>query len=310
MKKLLVASIYTPTSKVNGWFDTQRKFLDLTTEDYDFGVFCNMLTKPEDFPGAIIVGQQTHEELKKHFTNGDYQPDDEELGLASSKYHYDIRVAYFKVMEYFKEHADEYENFLLIDSDIFPVHPHWQTMLTKRMEMTNRWYAALLRAETFETYPWLGLFYIRGQYIHEDIADWFPREYQNSWGRTMREFGTCRNKTHQDGSSIWYPLLRSNVINLHPVRFGIYNHFFYHHMKGSWDKNDPNFHSEFTVNSVPELYGYYDHYMSRESHAMIAEHCHKRLLAEPESFICQLMGVDPNEWFNQENINVERSESG
>lgn len=305
MKKLLVASIYTPVSKKNGWFDIQSKFLDLTTEDYDFGIFCNMLVDPRDFPDTLIVGQQTPEEVRYHFEKGDYQPDDDDLGWYK-KYHYDIRVAYYKIIDYFREHSDEYENFLLMDSDIFPVHPHWQHVLTTRMEMTDRWYAALLRGETFETYPWLGLFYIRGEYIHEEIADWYPRKYENAWGRRYREFGTSKNKTHHNGVSIWYPLVRSNVLNLHPLRFGVYNHLFYHHLKGSWDKNDPNFHADLTINSTPELYGYYDHYMHRKSHALMAEHCHKRLMSEPEKFICQLMGVDSDEWFNQEKIEIER----
>lgn len=173
------------------------------------------------------------------------------------------------------------------------------------MEMTNRWYSAPLRAETFETYPWLGLFYVRGKYIHEDIADWFPREYENSFGHKYREFGTSRNKTHHGEESIWYPLLRSNTLNLHPIRFGVYNHLFYHHMKGSWNKEDPNFKSEKTALARSEHYGYYDHYIPRQSHPLISEHCHKRLMTDPEGFICQLMGVDSEEWFNQKKIEIE-----
>lgn len=304
MKKLLVASIYTLVSKANGWFEIQNKFLDLTTKDYDFGIFCNNID-PRYFPSdALIIGRHDNDDLKKYFDNKEYQPDDEDLGWHE-RYHYDIRVAYFKIMDYFREHTGEYENFLLIDSDIFPVHPHWQYVLTKRMEATNRWYAALLRGETFENYPWLGCFYIRGQYIHEDIPDWFPRKHENLWGTKYREFGTCRNKTHCDGESIWYPLIRSNVVNLHPLRFGIYNHLFYHHLKGSWNKHDPNFKAELTVNSTPELLGYYDHYMHMKSHALIAEHCHERLMKEPKEFIAQLMGVDAEEWFNQKMIEIE-----
>lgn len=309
MKKLLIASIYTPISRDNGWYDIQRRFFDLTTKDYDFGVFCNSVVDhvdPKDFPGAVILGQQDHEDLNKHFANNDYQPDDEpEFTKNNATYLYDMRVAYFKIMDYFREHADEYENFLMLDCDAFPVHPHWQVALTRRMEMTKRWYAALLRAEHFETYPWLGVFYIRGKYIHEDIPDWFPRNYENAWGHTYREFGTVRNKTHHDGEQIWYPMLRSNVLNLHPLRFGVYNHFFYHHMRGSWNKDDGNFKSELTALSRAELYGYYDHYMHRDSHKAISEHCHKRLLNDPEGFIASLMGVKPDDWFNQEMIEVE-----
>ena len=297
MKKLLVASIYSSVSTNNGWYDIQRKFFDLTTEDYDFGVFCNRVD-PKYFPGAIILGEHTSKSLKEHFDNEDYQPDDEDLSYSERRYCYDIRVAYFKIMDYFREHADEYENFLLIDCDAFPVCPDWQNVLNSKLKTWKKWYATLLRSENFESYPWLGLMYIQNEYIHEDIPDWFPRKYENTWGDKFREFGTTRIKTHHEGECIWYPLVRSNVLNLHPIRFGIYNHLFYHHMKGSWDKSDRqlNLDPEVTVNSIPEMYGYYDHYIPRKNHALIAEHCHERLIRDPENFICQLMGVDSS-WF-------------
>jgi hypothetical protein len=199
-------------------------------------------------------------------------------------------------MDYFKSHADEYENFLLIDCDAFPVCPNWQEILTKKMEESDRWYAALLRTEHFEGYPWLGLFYLRGKYVNEDIPDWFPRPYEDLMGHHHREFGTTRNKTHHDGKSIWYPLLRSNVLNPHPIRFGIYNHLFYHHMKGSWNKDDLNWKADVTVNCNVENYGYFDHYMKRSDHPAIAERCHEKLMTDSENFLCELMGVDSN-WF-------------
>jgi hypothetical protein len=300
MKKTLIVSIYTEVSKQNGWYDIQKKFLDLTTKDYDFGIFYNQ-TEPD--LDAINIGQKSSEELRQHFENGDYQPDDEVLPEAYKDYLYDMRVAYFKIMEYFRSHKDEYENFLLLDCDAFPVYPHWQDVLTKRMEMTARRYSGLLRGETFEDYPWLGVFYIRGKYIHEEFMDWFPREHQNLWGQTFREFGTSKIKTHHEGKCIWYPLLRSNVLNLHPVRFGVYNHLFYHHMRGSWKENDSK--SNLTALSKPEFIGYYDHYIPKETLPLISNHCHQRLLAAPEKFISSLMGVDADEWFSQKMIEVE-----
>jgi hypothetical protein len=274
----------------------------LTTTDYDFGIFYNQ-TEPD--LDALTIGQQSAEEIRTHFQNGEYQPDDEVLPDGYDEYLYDMRVAYFKIMDYFRSNTDKYENFLLVDCDAFPVRPHWQDILTKRMEFTNRWYSGLLRGETFEDYPWLGIFYIRGEHVHKELMDWFPRAHQNLWGRNFREFGTSRIKTHEEGRCIWYPLLRSNVLNLHPVRFGVYNHLFYHHMKGSWDKSDPKFKSNLTSLSKPELYGYYDHYISKETQPLIAEHCHQRLLDDPVKFITGLMGVDAEEWFNQKMIEVE-----
>lgn len=307
MKKLLVASIYTPISYNNNWLDTQLKFFNLTTKDYDFGVFCNSID-PKFFENdAIVLGYQGPKELGEHWSNQEYMPEDEELDKSYRKYHYDMRVAYFKIMDYFREHADEYENFLMCDCDIFPVHPQWQQILDHRLETTNRWYSSLLRGENFETYPWLGMFYIKGEHIHEDIPDWFPREYENSFGEVYREFGAGRNKTHHNGESIWYPLIRSNVVNLHPVRFGIYNHLFYHHLKGSWNKDDIHLKPELTKFAKFELRGYYDHYIPRESHPKIAQHCHARLMQEPEKFICSLMGVDPDEWFNQKELRYEEN---
>jgi hypothetical protein len=302
MKKLLIASIYSDVSKENGWFDIQNKFFNMTTEDFDFGIFYNQTEPNLD---AITIGHQTDADIREHFYNGDYQPDDEELPERYKEYLYDMRIAYYKIMDYFRSHSDEYENFLLMDCDAFPVRPHWQEVLGKRMEMTGRWYSGLLRGETFETYPWLGIFYIKGKYIHEDIMDWFPRSHQNTWGHTFRELGTSAIKTHEDGKSIWYPLLRSNTLNLHPIRFGVYNHLFYHHMRGSHDKSDPFFKSDLTALSKPEIMGYYDHYIPKSTLPLIAEHCHQRLLDEPEKFISSLMGVDAEEWFNQKMIEVE-----
>jgi hypothetical protein len=301
-KKLLIASIYSEVSKQNGWYDIQKKFLDLTTKDYDFGIFYNQ-TSP-DLP-ALTIGHHTGDDVRRHFHNGEYQPDDEVLAENYAGYLYDMRVAYFKIMDYFRSHQNEYDNFLLIDCDAFPVHPHWQDVLTKRMEMTARWYSGLLRGETFEDYPWLGVFYIRGEYIQEEIMDWFPRKHRNLWGHYFREFGTSRIKVYHEDRNIWYPLLRSNVVNMHPVRFGIYNHLFYHHMKGSRNKDDPDFKPNLTSLSKPEMIGYYDHYIPKELQPIIADHCHQRLLDEPEKFIAGLMRVDADEWFNQKAIKVE-----
>ena len=54
MKKTLIASIYTDVSKQNGWYDIQKKFFDLTTTDYDFGIFYNQ-TEPD--LDALTIGQ-------------------------------------------------------------------------------------------------------------------------------------------------------------------------------------------------------------------------------------------------------------
>ena len=74
-------------------------------------------------------------------------------------------------------------------------------------------------------------------------------------------------------SVYFYPLLRSNRVNLHPIMAGIYSNIFYHHSCGSRGFSHRGFHE-----------GYYKHYEDK-------------LGANPRK-LTQMLFENPNQFIN------------
>jgi hypothetical protein len=76
------------------------------------------------------------------------------------------------------------------------------------------------------------------------------------------------------------PLLRTNVVNVHPVAAAIYHHLFYHHGAGS---------REFAFR-ILKAYQYYEHWYDSGAQRSHGEELLAALLRDPDGFVDMLMG--------------------
>lgn len=135
------------------------------------------------------------------------------------------------LQDYFLSRVKEFDFFLFLDSDAFPVRTDWVNCLTKIMQGRHGWrheIAALYRPEFWETRLHASVVFTwhralqRLQFVQAKRPskgggrewDVYIDPYNDTWGRAHR-------------------LTRSNKINLHPMLAGIYGDIFYHHGCGS-----------------------------------------------------------------------------
>jgi hypothetical protein len=227
------------------WCACQQRFIAATTDDYDHAVYLNRSDR-QLFPGAIIVGENhgPHTVLEAQKT---------------------LRA----LLEFARSHP--YAYYLILDSDAFPVRRGWLPLLLQKMGA--RRFAAPVRYENLDTFPHPCALFIKGEAI-TDAFDFAPSfQYRNLLGEPALDLGSALPREH------WFPLIRSNRCNVHPVLAAVYYDVFYHHGGGS---------RRVFLRSV--MQGYYEHLVgdadAEEKQAFAA------LQQDPEGFIRRLRGID------------------
>jgi hypothetical protein len=168
-------------------------------------------------------------------------------------------------------------SYLLLDSDCFPVRPGWHAVLTAQMARFGKQLAAPVRTENLDLFPHPCAFFI----LEEAIDD--P-------GLELRKVVSSKNllgvEVTDAGCAVaaigdrLLPLLRSNVVNVHPVAAAIYSHLFYHHGAGS---------REFAFRAT-RRFDYYVHWPAELDRQEIGDRIFGELEADPHGFIAHLMG--------------------
>ena len=73
-------------------------------------------------------------------------------------------------------------------------------------------------------------------------GDWREdRGWTNDRGETVHDVGGNLLAALEESGSRWYPMLRSNKVDVHPVFFGVYDDLVYHHGAGfrrAWSRAD------------------------------------------------------------------------
>ena len=251
-KPLLILSIFAPSEHNELWYDLQCRYIRKTTAvDFDYGLFLNGVA-PEGFdPAHVLKYSETNEGHKE-------------------------ALAY--LLSYARQHA--YDNYLILDSDCFPVGKNWYTGLTSQMLRFNKTIAAPVRVENLDLFPHPCAVFIAKDEIHNTQID-FRNDVniKNMLGIEVHDVGTAMH-----GMTQLMPLLRTNVINVHPVAAAVYHHMFYHHGAGSRDFNF----------RVTERYNYYDHWWQKKGKDEKARHLLYELKKNPDKFLNKLMGTEKN----------------
>lgn len=203
--RLLVASIYAPSQQNRQWRSLQEKFVRECSagSDLDFRYYLNGV-RPEDLgDGEIrLLGRS-----------------------ADNKGH---SAALRAVISIFRR--VEYDYYLILDSDCFPVFPGWLPVLIKQMSRYGKRFAAPVRTENLDRFPHPCAFLIAGAAVHDDRLNFdIGRPQPNLLNVPVADVGTAMTPLMPEV----LPLLRTNYRNRHPVAAGIYHHMFYHHGAGS-----------------------------------------------------------------------------
>src|SRR5262249_8957286 len=133
-----------------------------------------------------------------------------------------------------------YAHYLILDSDAFPVRRGWLDWLLRKMGECR--FAAPVRCENLDTFPHPCALFIKVEAIGDEF-DFSPGfAYRNLLREPVLDTATGLNRDH------WFPLVRTNRLNVHPVLAALYYDLFYHHGAGS---------RQGLLRSVKQ--GYYEH---------------------------------------------------
>jgi hypothetical protein len=250
MKDLLVASVFVGSPRNETWIRLQKDFLQRTTSSFDHAVYLNRCPWSSSFEGTSVIGARS-----------------EKVTTGPTKQSADHAVCLTAIFEYFQEHRNEYSYFLILDSDCFPVRCDWLPALVRRLKDRFH-FAAPLRSENLEDFP------------HPCALFLTQEALRRPWSFAVKPFTNLLGKDWPDvGCSLpregWYPLLRTNVYNPHPVFAAIYR-YFYHHGNGS---RSLKFKSEKYYNEI--------------DHARAEADLYAQLTTDPQQLIAQLLEPKP-----------------
>lgn len=275
-KKLLVGTVYANDNPLQQqWLDLQLRWLAATTDGYDHVAVLSEPAATDYFQSRTKV----------------LTPPDTTL-YASEAHVQGLNV----LTDYFRGVGDQYDNFLYLDGDAFPIRKQWLGTLLSRMEPTQkydesgaavpgkakgRYYetAVALRCENLET-RWHAsvLFAKRAALDHLSfkigvVGDDLAGQPEEDVHIPAYQSGKRRR--------LVYPLLRSNQFNLHPLACGVYYDMFYHHCCGSgrWFNLRAKSYYERIVMPVEDLTPFTT-----------------KLMADPAGFVAKLAGWNPQRY--------------
>lgn len=235
MGKLLVASVYADHPRSKSWYDLQLRYLSKTTTSFTHSVYLN--GSINIYHKSILIGNTPR---KKNLGN---------------KHHVQ---ALQHVMNFFKSQADNYDYFLILDSDCFPIRRHWLPELVA-ISSDNSGIAAIARYECNDLRPHPSACFC----IRSALSE---MTFSNNGNRTP--------DTHCNAVK-FFPMKRTNVVNYHRLAYGIYWNTFYHHAAGS---RSPSFTAMKKVNENSKI-------TNKKERKMF-----NKLTKNPDGFLNELSG--------------------
>lgn len=247
-RALLIASVFGPSAHNELWYRLQRRFIAENTDvAYDYRVFLNGVD-PGGFDPAHIA----------HASAGN-------MGHSH---------ALGKVLEAFR--GDRHATYLVLDSDCFPILRGWHDVLTGTMKRFGKTLAAPFRCENLDVFPHPCACFLLDEALDDDRLTFDEQPATNLLGAEICDVGT--GLRHMQDAVL--PLLRTNVVNVHPVAAAIYHGMFYHHGAGS---------RGFTFR-VSKRYAYNDHWWPPSRDLELGRSLLARLRRNPEAFLDCLRG--------------------
>lgn len=250
MKKILIGSVYTDHVRSPDWYKLQMKFIEKNTDDFDHCVFVN--GTGNYFEKSQVIGYG-------YIAN--------DISQQSYNHLFGLKM----LLDYFRRNSEQYDNFAILDSDCFPIKQDWVELLLR-----NGYDASInIRYENLDVFPHPSIVFFNKFLL--DKIDFDVLDTTNLIGETYRELQVLINGNNN--KQWFFPILRTNRINYHPIMYGIYYDMFYHHGAGS---RELKFRSINGVNGNKFSYYYQDTLKIHEKNMF------NYLVNNPEDFIKEL----------------------
>jgi len=202
-----------------------------------------------------------------------------------------------RLLSYFKDNRHNYEYFLFLDGDAFPIRNHWFSHLSHVMADWNRLAAAALRCEALER-RWHASILL----VHHSALDLLRFSLDLVEGgniASLQELDVGIGSMQTTMSSKVFPLIRTNRYNLHPIAYGVYYDMFYHHGFGGKRhvvQGKDVKHPWFSLRGE-SAQGYCAHYIDKH---YAWEQYNEDIMNDPQAFIGKLAGWSPRHYANLE----------
>ena len=264
--KILVGSVFANDTKRQQYLlELQLRYLRATTPKFEH-VVCLMSRKHTNFFDSRTKTIPRNRKFR---------------GIKSNRAH---TAGLNTLINYFRKYVNDFDGFLIIDSDAFPINKRWQQILTNRMTQNQREIATPIRYENLETRAHVSIIYALPAalpHIYFEVA----HTGLDVLGK--REEDACLPAYEKHRRHLMLPLLRSNQYNIDPLFYGIYYNLFYHHCCGS------------RTRIATKSDKYWRRLRARNSMAPMT----KKLYANPTEFIGKLAGWTPNLYAKVEAVN-------
>lgn len=204
--RLLVGSVYADCGPAQvEWLRLQKSFLEATTQNFDFVVAVNDAEVRVPFGKWVEVVSAV----------GRKDPSQAHVGGLND------------LVRCFKERADRYSHFLIVDNDAFPIKGGWLDDLVAAMG--DREIAIAIRSENLEQRLHASILLAKKEALGN--LDFVLSEGTSLLGDVEKDIMPVRYSGEQLRRV--FPLMRSNRRNVHPTRCGVYYDMFYHHGCGT-----------------------------------------------------------------------------
>lgn len=214
-KQLLVGSIFRDGGPDQAeWLELQLKFLRATTPSFDHVSYVNS-------PKHDLL-----EGLGTTFVNDNVADTSNALTVTSQQHINGLNG----LLAYFKGCRHNYDYFLFLDNDAFPIRKEWLRSLVLKMDRHGRQIAVAVRPENLE-YRWHASILFASQSSLDSLRfglDRLPSSDFMSHDEWDVGVGAFQGKLRH---LVW-PLIRTNKVNIHPIAYGVYYDMFYHHTFG------------------------------------------------------------------------------
>jgi hypothetical protein len=286
VKKLIVGTVYASDNETQQrWLDLQLRYLKATTEDFDHV--------------AVVASGITNSHF--HKMTKVLVPEDRTLH-ASEAHVSGLNL----LLSYFREREDEYQNFLFLDGDAFPIRKQWLGSLLYRMEPQQEFdysgvamprrtgsdydVAVILRSENLETRLHASVTFVKKSAMR-DMSFKIGVAGQDLLCRDEEDIHIPAFQFYR--RKLAFPLIRSNQYNVHPLACGVYFDMFYHHSCGSgrWFNLRGKSYYDRIVQPVDSL----DKFTNQ-------------LFSNPTDFVGKLAGWSPSRYPTAEELNDGKEE--
>lgn len=132
--------------------------------------------------------------------------------------------------------AKDDDYIIFIDNDAFPIKPFWPDI--KPLVGKHKFVAVQRKENNSDKQPHPCFAVTTVGFWKSLPGDWGSggTGWLDSKGRRIKDTGSLLLDRLQSKNVNWHPLLRTNTYDLHPIFFGVYGDFLYHHGAGSRPK--------------------------------------------------------------------------